>query len=257
MPSLLAKINQLLPTRVADATNTDVRVGSYGDAISARSVSAADQLGVEGNYFAAMRDPLAGGDGLAMSITTNFNSGLNARPFQFVNRDGVRVAIIKYLRMRCTAAVSTTTSSEIAFEIAKLRRGSLTAAPAGNLTIYNLSPTQTGVQSTAEIAVGLNALLGNEPTASAFGKVIGHQIIRKATAPSWVVNDTLTFTFGNTNISVPQNVGIAADTTAMMCVYQFGPAIVPPGYMFMPYVCNVANATTAPSFEFEVGWIER
>lgn len=92
-------------------------------------------------------------------------------------------------------------------------------------------------------------------TATAAVILLGHTVLRVATAPAWVVYDEVVIHFGAREAATESAV-ITATTQTRLDAWM-PPVVVGPQQTFLVQPFNVANAVTAPSFEYEIGWWER
>ncbi len=252
MPQIFGKVITIRPAGQTELGQVQQRMSPFGDSYTIQTLSEPQSAALEGSLYHALATPAAGGTGTAMGIQTTISETANIA-LMIINGDSLRTYLPSFIRMRCTAAGSTTTSAEAAFSVDTTNRYS---SGGSTLTAYKTNPSTSAPGSNATVRIGAitaTAASGNR-------QWVGNMLIRQAAAPAWIVGDVVIFTFG---IIGPMSYGKAAnpsDTTAAPgTVYTYPvPALaVPPGGSFLLHIANVANATTAPSFEWQVGWIER
>jgi hypothetical protein len=192
-----------------------------------------------GNYFRAGTP--TPGTGIAMGIQTSFSDTANV--LMLLYNGGLRRVVMDFLKLICSAAGSTTTSAHVAVKIDNKDRytsggSDLTPAqPDGGEQVSSITKCKFGIVTA---------------TAVQAARIVGRDALKVAAAPCWVINDQVMMTFGTMG---QQSGGIAA-TTAGKIPIALGPAIIRPGWSLLVHLWNVANATTAPSWECEAGWWE-
>jgi hypothetical protein len=253
MPQSYGKVNTFEPTGTAEAGNVALRTGREGTLWTFTSLEG-NASAYEGSSFIARPTPAAGGTGTAMGIQTTFSDTANIA-LMLNNGDASKTYIPLYIKTRCTAAGTTTTSSEIAIEVDNTNRYS-----SGGSTMTPGCVNASASQPTSNATVRIGTL-----TAAAAGSKrawITSFLIRQAAAPAWIVGDVDYYSFGGLGASTfPYNkLGQPIDTTASPGTIYSWPipsCAIPPTGTLLVHIANVANATTAPSFEWEIGWIER
>jgi hypothetical protein len=192
-----------------------------------------------GNYFRA-GSPTPG-TGIAMGIQTSFSDTANVLALLY--NGGAKRVVMDFLKLICTAAGSTTTSAHVAVKIDNKNRytsggSALTPAqPDGGGQPASITNCRFGII----VATAVQA-----------DRLVGRDALKVAAAPCWAVNDQVMMSFG----TMGQQAGGIAATTAAKIPVALGPAIIRPGWSLLVHLWNVANATTAPSWETEMGWWE-
>lgn len=156
---------------------------------------------------------------------------------------------LDYIRLICSVAGASTTSAHAVFALDTGNRYSSGTASTPAPTNLLLDPSQSTQSSVATIQVG--PLVATAASANVIK--VGRSVLRVAAAPAWVAFDEVLFHFGAEGVTEPQVV--TAATASRIDVYM-PPVIVAPNCTFLYQPYNVANATTAPSFEYEIGWWE-
>jgi hypothetical protein len=195
-------------------------------------------LGMRGPYFQARN--ASPGTGIAMSITTTFSS---TAALMLLYNNGGKTLILDFLRLICSAAGSTTTSSDLVIRTDAKDRYS---SGGTSITLVNVSGSgeTTGVSKCYFGTVVANA------ESSAIQQM--RMRLKIATAPCWVVGDEVLIAFGTNQPTYSAITG----TTATKMVHWAPAIIVPSGSSVTFHMWNTANATTAPSWEFELNWLE-
>lgn len=251
MPQLYGKAQTYQPSAVSENAAVIDRMSKYGDIFTMPVLNAAQALAMEGGLFISRPTPAAGGSGTAMSIQTSFsdtNAALILR-----NGDSAKTYLPVYLKLRVTAAGASTTSSEISFQVDAISRYS---SGGTSMTIYRSNPSSSAPASNATVNVGTVTAAA----ASASRQYVGSFLIRSAAAPAHIVNDVHHFYFGMNNANGYSKAASPSDTTAApgtIFTWPVSACAIPAGGSLTVHIANVANATTAPSFEFELAWIER
>lgn len=242
--------NTLLPAK-GNQTNQNLRVDDYGNLFAMQGLPASLTAALEGSLFVARHAPLAGGSGLAIGITAAFVDTTPALVLTNAETTGGKTYLPLYIRGRVTAAGSTTTSSEVSVEVDNTNR-----FVSGGTSLTSLIACTNPANTTASKAT----LVAGAITAAAAGtqrRFVGSAIAKVQTGPDYTINDVLLLTFGATPQFTHQAQVIGAGTTVETIHLPFAGCAVPPGGSLVLNFANVANVTTAPSFEFEVAWIER
>lgn len=233
---------QSLPGIASDGSQKQVRVDQYG----AQHVRNELQAWVEeGAYFRALGNatPMTG---VAQAITTSFSA--TAVPLVMVNGSSTVRIIPHYIKMTCTAAGSSTTASQFAISIDANNRYSSGGTDISGL-IYNCN---SGLGPSTAVSV----LRVGSVTASAAGagtRYVSQGQLKVQTAPCWTVGDEVRIMFGDDADS-----GLMSGTAAISIVRNIGPVVLGgQNSSLLLHLWNVANATTAPSWAWELAWWER
>lgn len=233
---------QSLPGIAADGSQKEVRVDQYGAQHVRNELLAWAE---EGAYFRALGNatPLTG---VAQAITTAFSA--TAVPLVMVNGSSTVRIIPHYIRLTCTAAGSTTSSSAFAISIDANNRYSSGGTDISGL-IYNCN-TALG-PSTAVSVLRIGAV-----TAAAAGagtRYVSQGQLKVQAAPCWTVGDEIKLMFGDDG-----DPGPSSGTTTLTICKNVGPVVLGgQNSSLLLHLWNVANATTAPSWAWEIAWWER
>lgn len=233
-------------------TNATMRADDYGNQFVLDGLLAPHTQAFEGSRFSARAIPAVAGTGVVLgSFTTVFSDTLKIA-LALTNNEAVggKTYVIDYIKARVIVAGSTTTSVEARAEVDTSNRYSSGGTA---LVVYKSNPATTAPASLATCKVG-DVTCG---AATANRQFIGHQLVKKCAAPVIVVDETFHFTFGNVNQSVSTVSAGPVATTMIGGSYPFPAAAVPPGGSFLFHLAHIANATTPPQYDFEIGWVER
>lgn len=233
---------QSLPGIASDGSQKQVRVDQYG----AQHVRNELRSWVEeGAYFRALGNatPMTG---VAQAITTSFSA--TAVPLVMVNGSSTVRIIPHYIKMTCTAAGSSTTASQFAISIDANNRYSSSGTDISGL-IYNCN---SGLGPSTAVSV----LRVGSVTASAAGagtRYVSQGHLKVQAAPCWTVGDEVRIMFGDDAYS-----GLMSGTAAISIVRNIGPVVLGgQNSSLLLHLWNTANATTAPSWAWEIAWWER
>ncbi len=200
----------------------------------------------QGAYFRALASATPGA-GVAQAITTSFSA--TAVPLVMVNGSATKRIIPHYIRLVNTAAGASTTSSLAAISIDSANRYASGGTDISGL-IYCTNSALGPTTSVSVLRVGT-------VTASAAGagtRYLSNFALKVAAAPCWAVNDEVLITFGQGT----GGAGSLSTTGATTIVKDVGPVVLGgQDDSLILHLWNVANATTAPSWAFEIAWWER
>lgn len=241
----------MLPTKGGSTAQT-FRSDDYGHQFINDSLMAPHTQAYEGSRFSARAIPAVGGVGVVLGSFTTVFSDTAKIALILTNGEssGGKSYVIDYVKARVTVAGSTTTSVEAAAEVdTKARYTSGGTA----LVVYKANPSTSAPASLATSFSGDITC----SAASANRQHVGQQLVKVCAAPVLVVNETFLFTFGNLNQTISNVTAGPVATTMIGGSYPFPAAAVPPGGSFMFKLAHIANATTPPQYDFEIGWVER
>jgi hypothetical protein len=202
----------------------------------------------QGTYFRALASstPLTG---IAQSIQTSF-SATNAALVMVNGSSTVRV-IPHYIRLTCTAAGSSSTSSALAVAIDSANRYSSSGT---DLTGFIVN-SNTSLGPTSAVTV----LRMGTVTASAAGagtRYVANTQLKVQASPCWTVGDEVLLTFGDV-VAGPAG-GATNGAATLAIVKNMGPVVLGgQNASLLLHLWNPSNATTAPSWAIEMAWWER
>jgi hypothetical protein len=243
MPQIYAKSSRLPPAAVADGSQLQPRTDPFG-ALHVRSESAAWLE--EGSYFRACNPTM--GTGIAMGIQTSFSDTANVL-LLMRNSSATKMVIPHYIRLVCTAAGATTTSSHLAIVLDTGNRYT-----SGGTDLLASAFTSNSGEATSSVLD--QCRFGIVTAAAAVAKrIVSRAVLKTQAAPCWTVGDELRINFSLNGDSDP---GTTSGSAALSISKNFGMvALAGQNHCLLLHMWNVANATTAPSWEVETAWWER
>lgn len=227
----------------SDGAQAQVRVDQHG-AQHVRNEGYA--WAEEGSYFRALGNatPLAG---TAQAITTAFSA--TAVPLVMVNGSSTVRVIPHYIKLTNTAAGASSTSSAFAISIDSANRYSSGGTDITTL-IYNCNSAlgPSSVVSTLRIGTVTAAAAGGGT------RYVSHGQLKVQAAPCWTVGDEIKILFQGDDADMGPLNGAAP----LRIAQNVGPVVLGgQNSSLILHLWNVANATTAPSWAFEIAWWER
>ncbi len=156
-----------------------------------------------------------------------------------------------YLRMSRTVANAGNTIERLTLTLDQGNHVTTLPAAAGVLTINNVNMGSPN-KSAAQIYGNAAALITSAPSAQR--RIIGNQSFRNGGVVG-VVGDTLQLNFGSPEQIDPMSL-VETGTAICNITYGFAPVVIGPGQS-MAVVYWAAGNTTAPAFEFELGYVEK
>lgn len=234
--------NDSLPGTASDGTQKQCRTDRYGAKhVRNELLSWAE----DGSYFRALGNatPMTG---VAQAITTAFSA--TAVPLVMVNGSATKRIIPHYIRLTCTAAGSTTTASQFAISIDSANRYSSGGTDISGL-IYCANSALGPTTSVSVLRIG-------SVTAAAAGagtRYVSQGQLKVQAAPCWTVGDEVKLMFGDDGDAGPTN-----GTATIVICKNIGPVVLgSQNSSLILHLWNTANATTAPSWAWEIAWWER
>jgi hypothetical protein len=240
------KTNRLLPAAQAENAQVQDRGGRYGEKMVIPVGDALIAFLEEGSLYSATNPTM--GTGIAMGIQTTFSDTANVL-CMLRNNDGAGAKKVwpLYLRLICTAAGLTTTSSRMAIVIDDTNRYSSGGTPVLTPNNRNMAIANTSI-AIAHFGIITAAAVGGNV------RRISNLQLKTQAAPCWMVGDEVIICFGSLAAAMGLLNGAAANAiqkmVALVCI---GPLL----HSLLFHMWNPANATTAPSWETELCWIER
>lgn len=241
MPQIYPVAADALPASVSDGTSKQARSDRFG-ALHVRNELIA--WAQEGTYFKATNPSL--GTGIAMGIQTTFSATANVL-LAMRSSSATRAVIPHYIRLICTAAGATTTSSRLAITTDNVNR----YTSGGTDLTGQIVNANTGLGPTSVIDV-LRFGIITSPAAVA-QRIMANVVLKTQAAPCWTVGDQVKIMFSDDGDAQPLNGAAAVNIVANV-----GPVILAgANHTMLLHMWNPANATTAPSWELEMAWWER
>lgn len=232
-----------LPTLAADGANVKLRLDSYGGMMSRSELLSWAE---EGTYFKACNATM--GTGIAMGIQTSFSDTANVL-LLMRNSSSTKRVIPHYVRLICTAAGASTTSSHMAIVTDTANRYS----SGGTDLSSSIVNADTGTANTSVV----DALRYSCTAAAVSAKrQVARFGLKTQAAACWAVGDEVLINF--TDLATSAGHGLISGSAAASIVRNVGPVVLNgANHCMLLHMWNVANATTAPSWEIEVAWWER
>jgi hypothetical protein len=246
---LLAKLAAL-----ADGLPSIMRASPYGDAITSILTGKQHQLADEGTYFVCRTPTIATGIAGVTSLT-----GYTATsPVLIVtnnNPQGGKNIWMDYWSLTCTATAASTTSLFLATVLDSVSRySSAGSGGAGtNLATALIGPYATNVASpvASNALVYAGALVAT--AASPQARILSNRLVRQQIP---VVLDQYIVNFGTDAVGGPLPPQALSAAVPSVSTVAHAPVCIPPGGSFLGYYYGAAMGA-APSFEVEVGFVER
>lgn len=249
------RISRNLPQRKLDTNEGDSRGGSYGEQMVQVITPSKHVLADEGSYFTACNPTPGTGIQLAANVTAfSDTNGL----FVFRNKDGTGPAAkriyLDYIRLLLTGTAPTAT---VSMEFA-IKRSRIDREPAAANARTPLSPVNMASNSQRDsicipmsyanaAAMLLVASQQSDPVLARF---------RIATGLG-VSGDQYLIKFGGDDLGASRGGAAVRATDPGQIVVPVPPIIIEPGESAAVHMWWLTAATTAATFEFEVGWWER
>lgn len=248
MPQIYAKTKRPLPSQSADDTQLQPRLSRYGELYTVPLSAGAYSLSDEGSYFKATNPTIS--TGIAHALTTSWSATAALFVLRNTDAEGAKRLYIDYIKLHLVSATPTAaTSIESAVVLDTTNRYS-----SGGSAI---TPVNSNVDSASATISALNFGAITAAAASAPRLIARNRFPHRA-PPAIVQGDTLIFNFGRVESFGLAPSGSATPATApAMFVTSCGPAVLGGGDSLVFHLWYPAIATTAPSYEFEMGWWER
>ena len=240
--------------RLSDGLPVVGRFSIYGDQIADLLTSKQHKLAGEGSYFMS-RTPTIGTGIAGVTTLTTFTP---TSPFMILfngNPVGGRDIFLDYLSLTCTATAASTTSLFLATALDSTQRYGSAGSGSGNtgLSTALLGPYATnlaaGTQSQAQVYMGALVALAASPQV----RIMSNRLVRQQIP---VVLDQYIVNFGTDAAPTPLPPQVLSAAVPSVSVVAHQPVCVPPQSSFLLNYYG-AGMAAAPSFEGEIGWIER
>lgn len=229
------------PSEVSGGTG----IWTQGDEMGSLSIRNEELFWSEqGKYFKACNATM--GTGIAMGIQTSFSDTANVL-FVMVNSSTTKKVIPHYIRLVNTAAGATTTSSHLAVILDTANRYSSGGTDL-TTTIVNSCTSVGNTSVVTPLRYNCTA------TAASAKRQIGRAALKTQATPCWVVGDEVKILFNSSD----GDQGLISGAAATRYIVNFGPCVLEgQNHSLLLHMWNPANATTAPSWEFELAWWEK
>lgn len=180
---------------------------------------------------------------VTMGIRTAFSATNNVLFCMVTN--GLRKVIPHYLRLICGVAGASTTSSRLAIVMDNINRYS----SGGTDYVANARDMRQGSNDSPALSLiryACTCVAANAP------RNVANLGLKTQAAPCWTVGDQVLIKFGD-----GQDTDVATGTGPMSIVRHVGPCMLEGvNQSLLFHMWNIANATTAPSWEWELAWKE-
>ena len=251
MPQIYGKTRRVLPAKVADDTQAQPRLSGYGDTMVVPISHGTYGLADEGSYFNAVN--ATPGTGIIHALTTAFSSTAALFCLRNTDAEGAKRLYLDYVRLTTGAtaiAMTAATSIECAITIDNTNRYS-----SGGTALTPVNANMDSASATiAAVTFGAVVLTA----ASGSVRAITRAALPRRAAPAMVTGDQFLFNFGTVDAPSIAVAGAAAPATAASSFYcPLGPVVIGGGDSINFHLWYPAGATTAPTFEVELGWWER
>lgn len=249
MPQIFGITRRNQPTLSAEAVQQQLRAAARGELVVIPLTQGTYPLADEGAYFTAVNP--TPGTGIIHALTTAWSATAALLCLRNTDAEGAKRIYLDYVKLMCLGTAPTaTTSIRLAITIDNTNRYS-----SGGTAI---TPQNVNMDSASATVAALN--FGAVVLTAASGSV--RQIAREAqpnrAAPALVNGDTFFYNFGQTTSESLGIVGSATPATAPQNVTAaMPPVIMGGGDSFNFHLYYPGAATTAPTYEFEIGWWER
>ena len=251
MPQVYGITRRSLPSLSAEAAQQQLRVGGRGEQYVVPLTSGTYGLADEGSYFKATN--ATPGTGIIHALTTAFSATAGIFCLRNTDAEGAKRIYLDYFRLVTGATaigMTAATSIEMAVTVDNTNRyssGGTAITPVNS----NMDSSNATIASLTFGAVVLAAASGSV-------RLLARAAFARRAAPAMVTGDQFLFEFGQGAAHSVSVVGAAAPATAAAAFSQtLGPVIIGGGDSINFHLWYPAGATTAPTFEFELGWWER
>jgi hypothetical protein len=247
---LIAKgtVHRARPDATPEYLDSEFRMTKYGELMVQTVVGTKHTAADEGGYYIA--NNLVPGTGLAFAITAaasdTAGNFLAIRNMESVaDSPNAKRIYLDYIRLIPTVAPATATAGQVKFNIDTFLNNRYTSGGT-QLAVAGVN-LDSGNASSAQIFAG--ALVTTALSSAA--RQVGRAVLRTVIP---VINDEYIFNFGAVDISANQSLATA---TAIRQNIPMPPVIIGPQQTLTMGMWFPGNATTAGSFEVEVGYWER
>lgn len=235
---------KLRPTKNADGTAivTPTRTGAYGEAYTMSLGWERNTLADEGSYYVAQNATV--GTQLTGHVAPAIADTNTKSIIHFFN-GGTLDVYLDYLALTTVVANASATAVDFLAWTDNKGATGLTSGGTAITTIYNTRSNSTNASAiTLTAGACVTAPLTNI-----------HRVLQRTVKPYiGVALDSYTFMFGN---SAAAPTGYALVTAVTNTVTSCAPVVVGPGGNFYFVQTGPSGATTAITFEFELGFCER
>lgn len=248
----LITVARALPNATSDGRSPvpGVRGGRYSEQYVQAVTPTKHVLADEGAYFVATNPTI--GTGVAYALTTAFNDTTGAMfALQNTNAAGGKRLYLDYLKLIVTAVPTANTSMEFAVKVDPKDR----TPTAGNVAITPVNVNGDDSTSPGVTVQAFTAAAITVPASGSSARTVSRSHISTGLI---VLGDEYVLAFGPADIGTAHtSIAVKASTSsASRYIGTAAPVIVGPGQWAVLYMWMPSAATTAPSFEYELGfWV--
>lgn len=242
----MATANRALPSKVASGLQLDLRSDNYGNLLT-EPFTSPQQACDEGTYFVAVN--ATDNTAITASIANAFSataSGFIAIRNNDANADagsGKRI-ILDYIKLILKTVPASSTDWRAVLDIDNVQ----SHFTSGGTAVTGV-PSNMGSNASSIALVNVGAL--TTVALSSAGRTLGRSILRTQIP---VTLDQTIFTFGG--VDKPSNVA-SNGTGATNITVNFPPVVLTQNACMVLYLWGSSNASTAATYQFEMGWMER
>lgn len=244
-----SKVNRSLPSQTADTNPLSPRVTRYGEQLVVPLSAGAYGLADEGSYFKATNPTVS--TGIAHALTQTWAATTCLFVLRNTDSENAKRIYLDYLRLHLVSASPTAaTSIEAAVTVDNTNRFSSGGS--------SITPKNCNMDSSQATIAALDFGAVTAAAASGSVRLLSRMRFPHRAAPAIVQGDCLLFNFGRMEMAAINQAGSATPATApTLFVASLGPVVLGGGDSCVFHLWYPAIATTAPSYEFEMGWWER
>lgn len=251
MPQVYGITRRNLPSLSAEAAQQQIRLGGRGEQVIIPLTLSKYPLCDEGSYFKATNATI--GTGIIHALTSSFSSTAAVFCLRNTDAEGAKRIYLDYVRLITGAtaiAMTAATSIEMAITLDNTNRHS-----SGGTAI---TPVNANMDSSTATIAALNFGAEVLTAASGSARTVARQAFARRAAPAMVTGDQFLWDFG---VVGAQTLAVAGSATPATAPTSFGavvsPCIIGGGDSLNFHLWYPSGATTAPTYEFEIGWWER
>lgn len=251
MPQIYGDVDRSQPSKSADGAQKQARFSGYGEQYVLPMMPELYGPCDEGAYFRGTNATI--GTGIIHALTTSWSATAGLFCLRNTDSEGAKRIYLDFVRLitgPTAIAMTAATSVEMAVTIDNTNRyssGGTAITPVNS----NMDSSQATIANLTFGAVTLSAASGSVRNA-------GRMAFTRRAAPVMVTGDQFLWQFG---VSAPQSVSVMGSATPATAPAAFNagmpPVIIGGGDSINFHLWYPAGATTAPTYEFEIGWWER
>jgi hypothetical protein len=252
-PNLLAqlfgKVASILPaSRTAEGSANELRQLAEGSLSVVSETPDRNALAAEGALFTAMNPTI--GTAVTYALQTSFSA--TAAAYWIFNGDNPTTGkdiYLDFLRLIAGAVAATTTSVRCLVQIDSANR----QPTAGSVALTPKNVNMTGPGSIAQVSA-FSAAAMTVPTSGATARNIDQATLNQHIP---IAGDELVVRFGQVDVAASSPGTAAAITISGRYTTDMQAVCIPPGSCALIYLWQPGAATTAPTYEFTLGWREK